>query len=88
MNNAYLLKEKVKNKEYEIKQAIWEVLGELSEVCKRTKYEVYIQIPFDVSWSLFKVLLVIPIRNFKTNSCSKRISTNIYKHISELSQIR
>ena len=71
MKNAYLLKEKVKNKEYEIKQAIWEVLGELNEVCKWTKYEVYIQIFLTWAdhfskyawWFQLEILKQIPVRN-------------------------
>ena len=55
MKNAYLPKEIESNKVYQIKEAIWEVSGGFSWVIKRTKYEGYIQIPFDVSWSLFKV---------------------------------
>ena len=39
------------------KEAIWEVSSGFSWVSEGTKYEVEIQIPFYVSWSLFKVCL-------------------------------
>ena len=57
MKNAYLSKEKVCNKVYQIKEAIWKVSSGFSWISKRTKCEGYIQIPFDVSWSLFKVCM-------------------------------